>query len=254
MQLKGFYIMGFGCWFAMIPHDFQGILDNIDRKTSCSDLATSFVWHLFLENAWTRMLFLATLWIFILCLRLYQPDIFFVSWGEFVQLKLCGKEGHVANHPVFGFAMLQLHASEGSWYVSCRKKRHPLQLRLGSAVASTWTSPTIACIPWALMRPCSAWISEGASWTFWYPGAWQIVGWPHNNKSSVNFLRLYGMAHGDACFWVLCKGKAVGELSGGNGSLWGFEKMTMWSSLSLNLMIKINHWMMDDGWWIMGDG
>ena len=29
----------------MIPHDFQGILDNIDRKTSCSDLAPSFVWH-----------------------------------------------------------------------------------------------------------------------------------------------------------------------------------------------------------------
>lgn len=54
--------------------------------------------------------------------------------------------------------------------------RRRMTCRLGSAVASTWTSPTIACIPWALMRPCSAWISEGASWTFWYPGAWQIVG------------------------------------------------------------------------------
>ena len=84
----------------MIPHDFQGILDNIDRKTSCSDLATSLAWRLFLENARTRLLYLATPWIFTLCLPLYQLDIF-VSWGEFVQLKLCGKEGRVANHPVF---------------------------------------------------------------------------------------------------------------------------------------------------------
>lgn len=185
--MKGFYIMELGCWFVMIPHDFQGILDNIDRKTSCSDLATSLVWHLFLENARTRMLYLAILWIFTLCLPLYQLDIF-VSWGEFVQLKLRGKEGRVANHPFFFlFAMLlQLHASDGACRCTCaeevQRPRHGRHRQL-LAFRGLW---------WGHVQRESQRV---------LPGRFdiQVRGKSlddnnHNNKSSVNFVRLYGMA------------------------------------------------------------
>ena len=255
MQLKGFYIMGFGCWFAMIPHDFQGILDNIDRKTSCSDLATSLVWRLFLENARTRMLGCLILppywvWIFTLCLPLYQLDFFReLRW-------ICSTEamrqGGSRRQPscFFFFAMLQLHASEGSWDEVMMNelpvvavKTASVATRLGSAVASTWTSPTIACIPWALMRPCSAWISEGASWRmFWLRGAWHIVGWPHKNKSSVNFAQVFA-----------CCAKAKQSVSWVE-AMPVCEGMRRWGCDHPWVSIEWPRSIIDDGWWMMGAG
>ena len=156
----------------MIPHDFQGILDNIDRKTSCSDLAPSFVWHcvtfVFGKCSDKDALSCHPMNFHIShCVYLCINRIFF-SWAE-VNLFNWSYAARRVTSPTILFFFCVCHASTPRF-------RRRMTCRLGSAVASTWTSPTIACIPWALMRPCSAWISEGASWTVWYPGAWQIVG------------------------------------------------------------------------------